>query len=225
MPTSTKKTDGGRIPGPVEITNCIEVVWFWILPNTRIAHTITHARSTGTFVPSPTTAEAIRAAIAASYTAHLAAFQNALSGFQKVSVRDMTARTNPAFESTGATVGGTDPGNALPPQTALVLSGKTAERGKGFNARLYIPGWSAAADAGSGTAVSTLTAAMNSFGTEVLQAYSGQGLTMCVAHPHRQTYTGITGTVHPDRPAAMVNLTTLTMKDLVFDTVRARVKP
>jgi hypothetical protein len=195
------------------------------LSNTRLGHCITHARNQGTFVPSTTIATTLFNNLAGAWNTNLASFVSTSANFLNVSVRDMSALTNPSFVSTPAAAPGTSASPALPPQTAIVLSGKTGSRGKGFNARVYLPGWATNADAGGGTIAAGLQTGLNSFGSAVLAQYNAQALTFAVAHPKRQTYTGVTGTVHPERPAATVDVVTLSLKDVVFDTVRSRVKP
>jgi hypothetical protein len=164
-------------------------------------------------------------ALANTWVSNFGAFVAASVTFLSVSVRDMSLLTNAAFLSTQVANPGTSASPAMPPQTALVMSGKTASRGKGFNARLYMPGWATNADSGGGVAAPALVTAAAAFGTSLLSNYDSNNLTLCVAHPARQAYTGVTGTNHNARAADMVNVVSLTLKDNIFDTVRSRVKP
>src|SRR5262245_8748087 len=226
MPASQKRIDGGRIPGAVEIPDCIEIVIFWTLANGRIGHTLLHGRSTGSFVPSATTAENIRASFGAQWAPNLALYSPSTTNFFQASVRDLTLKTTPAFLSTNAVTPGTSASPALPPQTALVLSSRTAQRGRGMNGRAYMPNWASNADAGNGQGIPALTAAMNAFGTGLINnTFLGQGLQAVVAHPHRQAYTGLAGAQHAERMASRVDVTNMVLRDLVWDTIRARVKP
>jgi len=225
MPQSTKKVDGGRIGGPAVIPNCIEVIIPWTLANGRTGHSILHARNLGTFVPSVSSANTLQTAVVAAYQSNLLPFQATTVGHGNLSVRDMSAATNPIFVATSGGAAGTSASPAMPAQLALVLSAKAIQRGRGFNARYYIPGWATNADAGGGIAAPALVTALAAYATSLFNAFTASGLQPAVAHPHRQQYTGITGTVHPERQPTAVDLQAWVLKDNIFDTVRARVKP
>jgi len=225
MPTSTKKTDGGRIPGGVVIPNALEVVWFWQLPNLRTGHTVTHARNRGTFVASDATAEAIRASIATNLSTNLSVWQHVSTIFQRLTVRDMSALTNPAFMSANTPTPGTGVGAPQPSQLAAVLTGFTAIRGKGTRARYYMPGFIIGTTDVEGHIISGLQTALNAFGSALPGNYTANGLDLALARPARQQYTGITGTVHPQRGPTIEPVTSVRLNDVIFDTVRSRVKP
>ena len=226
MPSSTKKTDGGRIPGGVVIPNCIEVVWFWVLVNGRTGHTVTHARNRGTFVPSVATANGVMSSLSTNFTTNLALRISTLAALQAVSVRDMGALTNPAFRSDAPSAPGTSAVNALAPQTAAVLTGETALRGKGTRTRYYIPGFTVDGVTGAGAIAGPTSTSLTAFGNALIGNYTANGLDLGLARPARQAYTGITGTNHPARsPATVEPVTAVVLKDVVYDTVRSRVKP
>jgi hypothetical protein len=221
---STKKHDAGRIPGPVAIANCIEIVLFWTQANTHLAHTILHGRNAGSFVPSVGQANTLFGTIGTSYTTNLASYQPTGTSLTYLTIRDMTATTNPIFQSTAAAVAGTSASIAMPENVALVLTANTTLRGRGRKGRAYIPNWATNADASGGLAVSALTAAMNAFGTALISNMNAIGLTSTIANPARNAYIGYTGTTHAARAAGMNDVSSWTLKDLIWDTQRRRVQ-
>jgi len=224
-PQSVKKKDAGRIPGPAVIAGCIEVIMNWTATNGRIIHTILHGRNLGTFTPSAASAQTLFAAISGNWSTNLALYSPTASQLTGLTVRDMSASTNLAFLSTGAAVSGTSASPGLPIQTALVLTANIAARGRGAKGRAYLPNWATNADAGNGLAIGAVGTALAAFGTALLSNFSASGLTSTIAKPARAHYLGFTGTDHPARNAAMVDVNSWTARDLVFDTQRRRVQP
>ena len=104
----------------------------------------------------------------------------------------------------------------------MSLTEQIAARGKGLKGRLYLAGWTVAADGGTGAITAAAQTAVNQFGSDLLAAISGQSLVPCIAQVARAQYQGITGTVHPARSASHVTVTSFICKDLEWDTQRRR---
>lgn len=202
----------------------MEVVIAGVLENQRVWHCILHGRNSGSAVAGQALANSLMAAIAPSWTSNLAPFQSTSFSLTAVTVRDMTSSTNPAFVNNTAGAVGSSASPGMPPYTAIVLSGKGVNRGKGMSARMYLPGWADNANTGAGVIAPALMTGLGLFGTALFNAFSGSGLTPTVAHPARQEYTGITGTVHPARSAGMADIQNWVAKDNIFDTARVRSK-
>jgi hypothetical protein len=221
----TKKTDPGRIPGPAVIPACVEVVLFWTLANSRTGHNVLHGRNSGSFVPSVTSANSLFSAILTTWNSQLALYAPTTVVLGGLSVRDMSASTNAPFLNNTSGGSGTSASAAMPPQVALVLSGKGTMRGKGNSARWYLPGWASNADSGNGVVAPAVVTALGPFMTSVFSAFSTAGLVPCVAKPARQAYTGISGAQHPATTAHTIDIQAWALRDNIWDTVRARVKP
>jgi hypothetical protein len=144
--------------------------------------------------------------------------------FNNVFVRDMTNFTNPVFVGTGTAVAGTGGAVAMPENNAIVLTENIAARGRGAKGRVFLGGWAQNADVTVGGISGTVQTALNALGTAWANALSGQSLTPCVAQVARQQYQGVTGTVHAQRNAGHVNVSSYTCRDLIWDTQRRRVQ-
>lgn len=225
MAQSTKKTDAGRVPGPQAVPNVIEI---------KIQSPFAGGRSMfyslhGAFTTAPsnmqTLANALFTSLSSAWNTNLASLMAPTTSVTNVYVRDMTSTTNPVFVGTGTAVVGTSASIAMPPGAAIVMTENINARGRGAKGRVYLGGWATNADASGGQIAAASQTAVNNFGTAVFNAISGQSLTPCVAQPHRQAYTGVTGTNHVDRPASHVAVTSYTCRDLAWDSQRRRAQP
>lgn len=215
--------DLGRIPGPIVIPNCVAVELRWTLANGKTAKNVLHARVAAGFSATATVAEALRAAIAgsAAWTAYKAHLHTSVS-FASVGLRDLRAANLPLEESTGAAAAGTGAVDPLPSEVALVATLRTAQAGRSFRGRVYLPGFDAGSLTATGNATAgTVTDATN-FMSEVASALTGEGMTLCIAQPARAAYTSPNGTVHAARPAGTADVTSQTVRDAVFDSQRRR---
>lgn len=222
MPISHKKTDGGKIPGPANVPGVIEIALAFLLPNSHPSRSVVHGAYTVVPPNMQTLANALFTSISSAWGTRLGALMSTGTSFQNVQVRDMTSFTNPIYISTGTVLPGTGSGTPMPADAAIVLSEQIAARGKGLKGRIYLAGWTVAADGGVGMITAAAQTAVNAFGTDLMSAISGQSLVPCVAQVARQQYQGITGTVHPARGAGHVNVTSYVCKDLEWDSQRRR---
>jgi hypothetical protein len=222
MPVSVKKKDGGKIPGPANVPGVIEIAMVFTLPNGKLARNVVHGAYTTVPPNMQTLANALFTSISSAWATRLGALMATGCIFQNVQVRDMSSFTNPIYISTGTAQPGTGPGSPMPADNAIVLTEQIASRGKGLKGRIFLAGWVVAADSGQGQITAAAQTACNSFGSDLLAAISAQSLVPCVAQVARQQYQGITGTVHPARPANHVTVTSYTCHDLEWDTQRRR---
>lgn len=227
-PQSSKRVDAGRIKGAADIPQVIEIRFQVALPNSKLSFGAFHGYYTTVPASLQTLANSLFSSISSAWSSNLGLYMTAgppATTFQFVYVRDMTSHLNPVFTSTGAAVLGTSASPAMPPGAAIVLTENIASRGKGLKGRVYLGGWSTNADAGGGQIAGVVQTAVTAFGTAVLNAINGQNLLPCVAQPHRQQYTGITGTVHADRPANHVQVNSYVCRDVIWDSQRRRAQP
>ena len=222
---STKKRDAGRIPGPANCANVMEIRMIWNLPNGKIISGALHGWATTVPTPTVALANTLFGALSSAWSTNLGTYMHTGTVFTSVVIRDMTSYTNPTFQSTSASVAGTGSGAAMPESNAIVLTENLNIRGRGAKGRVYLAGWVQSADVTTGGISTTVQTAINTMGTSWLNAINTNGLTACVAQLARQQYMGYTGTTHPARPAGHPNVTNYVCRDLVWDTQRRRIQP
>lgn len=215
--------DAGRIPGAIIIPNCIAIRLIWSLANARTAYNVLHGSVAGGFTPTSTIAEAIFTALKASagWTSFRANVNTGIS-LAGLDLRDLRSANQPIVASTSAASAGTGAGTALPPGDAICVTLRTAGAGRGFRGRVYLPGLDSTALAAGGVASAGTVTNATAFVTAVQAALSGQAITMALAQPARQQYTGSTGAVHPARPAAVQPITSIVTRNNVIDHQRRR---
>lgn len=224
MGQSVRAVDGGKIKGSQDVANVIEIRMQQLLPNGKTAFWTVHGSfPAGTQPPAlPGLATSLFTGISNAWTTRLATFMHPSTSLVAAFVRDMTSHLNPYFESTGAAVPGTGTGNAMPSDAAIVLTENVAQRGRGLKGRIYLPGWTVAADAGGGVIADPVFTALNLFGGDLQTVINSSGLTACVAQVARQAYVGLTGTQHLARGASHVTVTSYACRDKEWDTQRRR---
>jgi hypothetical protein len=224
IPHSQKRLDAGNIPGPKTAPQVIEVMLFWQTAAGRFYRTAASGSYTGTFAVTVAVANNIFSPIASGFTTNLASLQPTGYLLHHLTIRDMTAATNPIVASTAAAVAGSSASPAMPQNVALVLTEQVNVRGRGAKGRMYIPNWATNADAGAGVATAATQTALNAFGTALFNALTGAALTPCVPKPARAEYIGVAGTHHLPRAATSVAVTAYVCQDIVWDTQRRRVQ-
>jgi len=215
--------DPGRIAGAVVIPNCIQVRLIWTLPNGKTAYNVLHATVAGGFSATSAVAESVFTAIkaAAGWTSWKANVNSGVS-LAGVDLRDMRSANQPLVASTSAASAGTGAGTALPPGDALCVTLRTANAGRAFRGRVYLPGLDSSALAAGGVAAAGTVTNSSAFVTAVQTALSGQSMTMAIAQPARAAYTGSTGAAHAARAAAMATVTSITTRNNIIDHQRRR---
>src|SRR5262249_43035219 len=123
-------SDPGHIPGPIVVPNAVRVVLRWTLTDGKTAHNVLGGTVAGSFSPTATIAEAIRAGITtgATWTTY-AGFLAPGTSLAGVDIQDIRTATAPIVSSTGPATPGTSAGTALPSEVALVTTFRTANRG------------------------------------------------------------------------------------------------
>jgi len=223
-PQSTKRIDAGRIGGPIVIPNCCQVNVVWQFTTTHFARIVMHGTVAAAFSATQTIANALMNALVTNWSAanSLGSFTPTTVNLFAVELKDLRAANLPVIPSNVTAVPGTSASPIISFQNALVVTLRTANSGRGFRGRAYIPGWATNADAGQGAASATAGGAATGFINALNSAMLAQGMTMAIAQPHRRAYTGITGTAHAERFASTVNLTAILTRDLLWDQQRRR---
>jgi len=215
--------DDGRIPGPIVIPNAVQLRLLFTLPNTKVARCVFHASAAGGFSATSTVAEAIFAALkaAAGWTNWRTQLSSGVT-FSGVELRDLRTPNQPIVTSTGAAAAGTGAGTALPPGDALTVTLRTAGAGRGFRGRVYLPGLDSSALAAGGVASATTVTNSAAFVTALQTAMASSGLTMAIAQPARQAYTGVTGVNYAARNAGLATVTSIVTRNNIIDHQRRR---
>ena len=216
--------DLGRIAGPIVIPNAIEVDLVWNLTSGKQVKNVLHGQVAAGFNATAAVAQAIYAAIiaSASWTAWKP-FVNANASFAAVSLRDLRTPNMPVVTSTGAATVGTGVASALPPGASLVISERTAQAGRGFRGRIYLPGLdSSLLTAATGAASAAGNTAAVNFITAVQTALTASAITLSIANPARQAYIGRKGRNIPARVAGIINVTSLVARLTALTSQRRR---
>lgn len=221
---SSRKVDGGRIPGSqaAVVQNCIQWKMFFLLANQKTAHCSFYGKSQGNFVSSAAAANSMFTALAGHLSARFGTQMNNQCKFEAVSVRDMSSATNPEFRSSlAATTPGTSAG-AMPQDVSIVLTAQCVERGRGSKGRLYLPGWSNVTATATGAIDPTVVQAVTAFGGDLVAELNAVALGACIPKVARQEYTGLSGATHPARSAHIADVTGYVCQNNEFDTQRRR---
>lgn len=206
------------------VPNAIEVDILWNITQSKQVKNILHGQVASGFTATAAIAQAIYAAIIASgqWTSYKA-FVNAGCSLAGVALRDLRTAGMPLVNSTGAATAGTGAGLALPPGVAAVVTLRTALAGRNARGRVYLPGLdSTVMNTTTGSFSAAFQTAAQNFVTEIETALTASAITHSILNPARQQYTGRKGAVHLARPANVVNVTSLLMRQLVPNSQRRR---
>jgi len=207
------------------VPNVIEVAIKQTGANGKSANFTCHGAYSAAPPSLASLASTLWTAISGAWNTDLAPLMAPTAMLTAVWLRDMTNVNNPIVVGTGTNIPGTGTIPALPPDNAVVLTEIVNARGRGLKGRMYLSGFVVAADGGSGTITAAAETAINNFGLALFNALNTNSLIPCVAQVHRQQYQGLTGTIHPDRPASHVTVSQYVVQDTRWDTQRRRGEP
>lgn len=175
-----------RLPvkGPVVIPNCAEVQIVWTQSQMTLKN-VFHGNLTAAGPLSPNIAESIFSALKANAatTTWLGHLATGIS-LAAVHVKDLRAPYNPTILSTGLSIAGSASDAALPQDCALVVTLRTAQSGKGFVGRTYLPGLTVISLQDSRHFVATLKAPAEGFVNAINSAMTAQGLPWVIGQRH-----------------------------------------
>ena len=214
----------GYVPGPLVIPQTCEVKLHWRLANFKQASNVFHAIIPDGFALDETVPTGIMDEITASAGwADLNPFLSTETSLQSVEAKDLRAANLGGYISTSATITGTSAADSLPEGVALVVGLRTAQSGRSFRGRVYIPGFSTDALAADGRAAATVAGSAAEFVQAVKDAMSVVGLEMCIAHRgHAEYVSPSTGQTVPAEGAGSVVVTQVRNTDGIFDSQRRR---
>jgi hypothetical protein len=186
---------------------------------------VLHGNLTAAGPLNPGIAESIFSAIkaATSTTTWLTHLHTGIS-LTGVHVKDLRAAFNPTIESTGVSIPGTSTGGELPQDCASVATLRTAQSGRGFVGRAYLPGLTQDNLADSRHWNSSLGPAMIAFMNGINTAMTAQGLPWVLAQRAllANTDPNAPPPYNQPRQAAVIPITACAMADTRVDSQRKR---
>lgn len=217
-------SDPGAIGGPIVIPNGIQVRLVWTLTDGKFATNVMYGSVSGSFNPTVAIANSLMTGFStgALWTA-LAAFMPSTGQLTSVVLRDVRNPNLPLVGSTASAAAGASASPALPDETAVVITLRTANVGQGNRGRLYIPNFATNALAAGNVVAPAVVTALQNWANNFPTVLSGQGLTFGLGQRERAAYISpTTGTSHPARPAQIKPVTSQTVRDNHWDTQRRR---
>lgn len=215
--------DGGYDRGNRVIPNTAEITLSWFQDDGHIAKNILHASYQGVFHGSQTEADAILTGLnnVPLYNT-LAGFMASTGNLGTCQIRDLNVKDAPIISSLAAGRPGTSPGSALPNEVAAVVTLRTAFVGRQNRGRMFIPNWATNALGAGNTIAAPAVTALGNWASIIAGVLQSQGYIFGIGHFHRLAYTSPKGTAHPERPAGLVPITNVTVRDNHWDTQRRR---
>ena len=215
--------DPGYDPGHRTIPQTAQIRLVWGMQDGKLGYNVLHGSYQGAYSGSQAQANTMLAGLTAgaNWTA-LAAFLAPDTNLTYVDIRDLGQPDAPIIPSLGTVHPGTSAGSALPSEVAAVVTLRTAFTGPANRGRMYVPNWATNALAAGNVIAPGAVTALGNWASIIAGVLSTSGYVFGVAHFSRLAYTGSTGTPHPARPAGLVPITTVSVRDNHWDTIRRR---
>lgn len=156
---------------------------------------------------------AIKSALTSS--GHVA-FVHTSVALANVGLRDIRSANTAEFIDTGGAVAGTAGGDILPLQIAFCTTLRTAQAGRSFRGRVYLPGFGEGSNTVAGA--SSQTASMVAFITAIKAALVANALDLGVIHRPTEAPQPVTA-------GFITTVTSIVARDAVWDTQRRRAVP
>ena len=215
--------------GNLNVPFGLECKLLWTWQGQPHALNILHFRNATSAAITQTTANTIDTVIKTAFTNSAIIGQFATGyALANVSSRSMIAATDPWFIGTGAAVPAAGAGNPLPAATSFVVTLRTGQRGRSFQGRVYLAGWSEDANdaAGGITQAAANTALAFIDGIRVGMATNVPAFTLAILSRWTTPLGSAPGTPATERnPPLLVDVTGIVNADLRWDTQRRRAVP
>lgn len=213
-----------RVPvaGPVVIPAAIQLKMEWV-NGSRAFSNILHGTYAGTRPVPPTLAETVFSAIkAASSTTAWMTHLPAEVEFTGVSLKDLNTQHQVDNPSNSGAALGTAAGLASPLNTALVVTLTTAQSGSGFRGRVYLAGMVNEDQQSSTLWSAAVGAAAVAFVQGIQGVMLANGMPMAIGQHALNAGTHHDGSPWEARPAAIVPVTGVSIRNPRIDTQRRR---
>lgn len=196
------------MPGPIVIAGAAQVRIYYSQTGVRFINAVGAIGSPASGV-NQALADALDAAIKTAFTSSgfAGTCATALS-LTQVGIRSLNAPNLAEFVGAAAAVPGTGTGDPLSRSTTGVVTLRTAQAGKSYRGRLYLPPQTEANNDSFGNQVTAAGTAANAFVTGIRNALSASGLTCAIlspALPERLNHAGQTLPAKPGFATAVVS--------------------
>lgn len=199
------------------VANAAQMRLIWALGGQLYALNVLGVVNTGSVAITQALTNTLGTAIKAALTSSaLGALLDDTVTLANIGLRDIRTANTAEFLDTGGAVAGTGAGDLLPPQVAFCVTLRTAQAGRSFRGRVYLPGYGEVANGSAGTIGST-TASV-AFVAAIQSALVAQSLNLGVLSRPRPTA--------PIPSAGFITpVTSVVARDSVWDTQRRRAIP
>lgn len=201
------------------VPNAAQMRLVWALSGQLYALNVLGVVNTGAVVINQALTNAVAADIKAAFTssAHADDISTTIT-LASIGLRDIRSAAQPEFIDTGGAVAGTMALELLPPQTALCVTLRTALAGASYRGRVYLPGFAEGSNTTGGVAVGAVLAPAVAFVAAIQDALAEVGLDLGVlSRPNDD--------VVPAKPGWITPVTSIVVRDAVWDTQRRRAVP
>lgn len=201
------------------VANAAQMRLIWALGGQLYALNVLGVVNSGSVAITQALTNTIGSAIKASFTssAHLTNISTTVT-LANVGLRDIRTANTAEYLDTGGAVAGTGASELLPPQTALVITLRTAQAGRSFRGRVYLPGFHEGGNTVGGVAAPAGIPYAVAFVAAIQSALQAQSLNLGVlSRPRVAPLTPSAGFVTP--------VTSIVCRDAVWDTQRRRAVP
>lgn len=134
------------------VPNTVQVRLIWSSGGTEFAVNVLHFRNSLGVAVDQALCNGIATDVASAFDTALGTGTeiNATTGITRVTIRDLNTANQPEFTATVAGALGTGTAELLPKTSSVVVTLRTALAGRSFRGRVYVPGWTEAANAAGG---------------------------------------------------------------------------
>lgn len=139
-----------------------------------------------------------------------------------IGIVDLRSANNPEIISTTASLAGTGVGVPVPDQASIVVTVRTSLTGRSHRGRVYTAGYAAASNTAAGTISDPAAAAALTLVTALSNAMSTSGLPMAVLSPALPARPAHGGGELPAKPFELTPMSSLVVRDRIWDTNRRR---
>jgi hypothetical protein len=217
------------------VPNAVQMTIFSSTNNATTNHiNVLGAIKLGATTINQALANALAANCRTNWSTHLAPLMPPGTQYVTIGLRDCSAAQQTMYVGVTAVLPGTATGEQLPAGAAVCVSLKTALSGARHRGRVYISGWSETVNAANGVIDAAGVSAAAGFITAVQTSMAANGLTLAVisrpSYAQQVTHTtalpsGATDTQvrsMPARPGAVNAVTSITVRNAVWDSQRRR---
>lgn len=209
------------MPFPLVVSGAAQLRLNWTVAGIEFNNVLGVVKPPGVTV-NQALADTVGAAVKTAYTTSgMQTHQQLATGLTAVGLRDISSAGQPEYLDSGVVVVGTGTGDILPPQTALVVSVRTARSGASYRGRIYLGGFIEVDNEAAGQMSQAVATAAVAFIDGVMDALAANGMQLGVVSRPRQEKTipakVITAKTGFVTPASLVEV-----NNLLWDTQRRR---